>query len=187
MREWLGPGLGGPRLTIASDGLVRLTDEVRSDWDEFQAAYREASQYSEHQGEAVDAALGRALELVRGELLADRPPGRYSWLGFGTQETEVPAVIADAARRLAAMRLATGDAAGALWAAEQGLLGSPDDERLVQTRIRGIAAQGDQDRLHTAIADLKVRAWHRYGETELDPGTNAVVAELIGGREGPRG
>jgi hypothetical protein len=131
--------------------------------------------------QAADVALSRALELVRGELLADRPPGRYSWLGFGTQETEVPAVIADAAHRLAAHRLSRGDALGAQWAAEQGLLGAPDDERLVQIKIRGIAAQGDQERLHTVIADLKVRAWQRYGETELHPSTGAVVSELIEG------
>jgi hypothetical protein len=204
MREWLGEGDAGPRLAIEADGLVRLTGDVRADWDEFQAAYRDASRMAggagtvslngnghgngdgSHAGyeEAADAALARALDLVRGELLADRPPGRYSWLGFGTQETEVPAAIADAAYRLATHRLARGDALGAQWAAERGLLGSPDDERLVQIKIRGIAAQGDRERLHTVIADLKVRAWYRYGETELHPRTGAVVSELIGGLEG---
>jgi len=240
MRDWLGEGSGGPRLRIAADGMVNLTDDVRADWDEFQAAYRDAGRLSDATGvtgysgigsdgnghggngyaaagyggnghsatsqgahghdsngdggngadrpdprdgqlQAADAALARGLELVRGELLADRPPGRYSWLGFGTQETEVPAVIADAAFRLASRRLARGDALGAQWAAEQGLLGAPDDERLVQIKIRGIAAQGDQERLHTVIADLKVRAWQRYGETELHPSTGAVVSELIEG------
>jgi hypothetical protein len=236
MRDWLGEGADGPRLLIAADGLVNLTDDVRADWDEFQAAYRDAGRLSDGTGftgysgigsgsngsnghggnghsahghggngngasgngnggngrpdsgdgylQAADAALARGLELVRGELLADRPPGRYSWLGFGTQETEVPAVIADAAFRLATRRLLRGDALGAQWAAEQGLLGAPDDERLVQIKIRGIAAQGDQERLHTVIADLKVRAWQRYGETELHPSTGAVVSELIEGLRG---
>ncbi len=146
MCDWLGENRLGPRLTVAADGLVRLTEDVRSDWDEFQAAYAEASRLGDLP--EADEALARALYLVRGELLADRPPGRYSWLGFGTQETEVPAVIADAAHRLATRRLARGDALGAQWAAEQGLLGAPDDERLVQIKIRGIAAQGDQERLH---------------------------------------
>ena len=216
MRDWLGEGDTGPRLTVAADGLVRLTGDVRADWDEFQAAYRDASRmaaggggWNGHSGnghggdgwtaygltgsigdqgyeDAADAALARALDLVRGELLADRPPGRYSWLGFGTQETEVPAVIADVAHRLATHRLDRGDVLGAQWAAEQGLLGAPDDERLVQIRIRGIAAQGDQERLRTVIADLKVRAWYRYGETELHPSTGAVVEELIEGLEGSR-
>lgn len=184
MCDWLGENRLGPRLTVAADGLVRLTEDVRSDWDEFQAAYAEASRLGDLP--EADEALARALYLVRGELLADRPPGRYSWLGFGTQETEVPAVIADAAHRLATRRLARGDALGAQWAAEQGLLGAPDDERLVQIKIRGIAAQGDQERLHTVIADLKVRAWYRYGETELHPSTNAVVSELLEGLEGLR-
>lgn len=184
MCDWLGENRLGPRLTVAADGVVRLTEDVRSDWDEFQAAYAEASRLGDLP--EADEALARALYLVRGELLADRPPGRYSWLGFGTQETEVPAVIADAAHRLATRRLARGDALGAQWAAEQGLLGAPDDERLVQIKIRGIAAQGDQERLHTVIADLKVRAWYRYGETELHPSTNAVVSELLEGLEGLR-
>ncbi|MBS2965485.1 LysM peptidoglycan-binding domain-containing protein [Actinocrinis puniceicyclus] len=179
MRDWLGEDHAGPRLTVGPDGLVRLTEDVRADWDEFQAAYADASRLGDRP--EADEALARALALVRGELLADRPPGRYSWLGFGTQETEVPAVVADAAHRLATRRLARGDAAGAQWAAQQGLLGAPDDERLVQIKIRGIAAQGDQDRLHDVIADLKVRAWYRYGETELHPSTNAVVSELLEG------
>ena len=72
------------------------------------------------------------------------------------------------------------------YAATASLLGAPDDERLVQIKIRGIAAQGDQERLHTVIADLKVRAWYRYGETELHPSTNAVVSELLEGLEGLR-
>jgi hypothetical protein len=199
MGDWLGDGPDGPRLTVAADGLVRLTGDVRADWDEFQGAYRDAARFDDAAalgfgdgseagsggGEsAADAALARALDLVRGELLADRPPGRYSWLGFGTQETEVPAVVADAAHRLAARRLARGDAYGAQLAAEQGLLGAPDDERLVQIKIRGIAAQGDRDRLHSVVADLKVRAWHRYGETELHPSTGAVVSELFEGLRG---
>jgi hypothetical protein len=40
--------------------------------------------------------------------------------------------------------------------------------------------------LHNVIADLKVRAWYRYGETELHPTTNAVVSELLEGLEGLR-
>ncbi|HEV2344167.1 MAG TPA: hypothetical protein VGS97_08755 [Actinocrinis sp.] len=188
MRDWLGEGVDGPRLTVAQDGLVRLTDDVRADWEEFQAAYRDAGRLADGAAhwDAAEAALVRALHLVRGELLADRPAGRYSWLGFGTQETEVPAVIADAAYRLAAQRLARGDAAGAQWAAEKGLLGAPDDERLVQIKIRGIAAQGDRERLHDVIADLKVRAWYRHGETDLHPSTSAVVTELFEGLQGLR-
>ena len=199
MRDWLGNGADGPRLVIAPNGLVRLSDDVRADWDEFQAAYCEAGHladaayhsvdglgFGDQQWDAADAALVRALQLVRGELLADRPPGRYSWLGFGTQETEVPAVIGDAAHRLATQRLARGDAVGAQWAAQQGLLGAPDDERLVQIKIRGIAAEGDRERLRDVVADLKVRAWYRYGETDLHPSTSAVVSELIEGLQGLR-
>ena len=178
MRAWLGDGPDGPRLVTAADGVVRLSDDVRSDWDDFQIAYRDADRVPADRPDLVDAALSRALNLVRGELLADRPPGRYSWLGFGTQETEVPAVVADAAYRLATVRLAQGDATGAERAAEQGLLGAPDDERLVQIRLRGIAAEGDRERLESVVADLKVRAWHRYGETELHPVTGAMAERL---------
>jgi hypothetical protein len=178
MRNWLGEGPDGPRLTTSSDGVVRLGGDVRSDWDEFQVAYRDADRVPADRPDLVDAALSRALNLVRGELLADRPPGRYSWLGFGTQETEVPAVVADAAYRLASVRLARGDAAGAQQAAEQGLLGAPDDERLVQIKLRGVAAEGDKERLDAVVADLKVRAWHRYGETELHPVTGAMAERL---------
>jgi hypothetical protein len=88
-------------------------------------------------------------------------------------------VVADAAYRLASVRLAQGDAAGAERAAQQGLLGAPDDERLVQIRLRGIAAEGDRERLESVVADLKVRAWHRYGETELHPVTGAMAERLV--------
>lgn len=201
MRDWLGESIDGPRLMVDGEGVVRLSEDVRGDWDEFLALYREAGHLAdaayyggngsgfgvgEEQWAAAEAVLARALNLVRGELLADRPPGRYSWLGFGTQDTEVPAVIGDAAHRLATQRLARGDAAGAQWAAQQGLLGAPDDERLVQIKIRSIAAEGDRERLHDVIADLKVRAWYRYGETDLHPSTGAVVTELIEGLQGLR-
>jgi hypothetical protein len=193
LRAWLGSGPSGPRLVLGPDSLVRLSWDVRSDWEEFQGAYRTAGQFADDLSaprpdgatdgtELADLAqseLTRALRLVRGELLADRPQSRYSWLGFGTQETEVPAVIADAAYRLAEVRLRCGDAPGAQWAAEQGLLGAPDDERLVQVKLRAIAARGDRDLLHDAVADLRVRAWRRYGETDLRPETGAVVDQMM--------
>lgn len=193
LRAWLGSGPSGPRLVLGPDALVRLSWDVRSDWEEFQGAYRTAGQFADDlsaprpagAGDGTDLAdlaqseLTRALRLVRGELLADRPQGRYSWLGFGTQETEVPAVIADAAYRLAEVRLRSGDGAGAQWAADQGLLGAPDDERLVRIKLRAIAARGDRELLHDAVADLRVRAWRRYGETDLRPETGAVVDQMM--------
>ncbi|HEY3870912.1 MAG TPA: LysM peptidoglycan-binding domain-containing protein [Actinocrinis sp.] len=193
LRTWLGSGPSGPRLVLGPDSLVRLSWDVRSDWEEFQAAYRTAGQFADDlsaprpQGAAdgaeladlAQSELARALRLVRGELLADRPQGRYSWLGFGTQETEVPAVVADAGYRLAEVRLRSGDASGAQWAADQGLLGAPDDERLVQIKLRAIAARGDRELLHDAVADLRVRAWRRYGETDLRPETGAVVDQMM--------
>jgi hypothetical protein len=181
LRDWLGSGPDGPRLTIEPSGLVRLSADVRSDWDEFQGAYRDADLLPPERADDAIAGLRRALGLVRGELLGDRPPGRYSWLGFGTQDTEVPAVIADAACRVGERALQTGAAADALWAADQGLLGSPDDERLNQLKIRALGALGDREVLLAAVADLKVRTWFRYGEAELPTATNEVIAELTAG------
>jgi hypothetical protein len=180
LRDWLGEGPDGPRLVIEPNGPVRLSADVRSDWDEFLGAYRDADRLPPQQAAQADAGLRRALTLVRGELLGDRPPGRYSWLGFGTQDTEVPAVVADAASRIAARALEAGEPGDALWAAEQGLLGAPDDERLNQLKIRALGALGDREVLLAAVADLKVRTWFRYGEPDLPAATNEVIDELTG-------
>jgi hypothetical protein len=65
--------------------------------------------------------LERALTLVRGQLLDGRDPARYAWLATDEIEYEVTAAVADAAHPLSGLRLAVGDADGAMEAARTGL------------------------------------------------------------------
>ena len=121
VRAWLGTDdLGRPNLTTDAGGRLRLGSQVRVDWLVFRALLAQAANAAESgQADAETAALDRALTLVRGQLLDGRDPNRYGWLATDSFEYEATAMIADAAHRLSALRLMSGDAEGAMEAAGQ--------------------------------------------------------------------
>ena len=103
-------------------------------------------------GSAAEAGyLARALDLVRGQLLDGRPPGRYAWLATGDLEYEAAAQVADAAHRLAAVRLAAGDPEGAMDAARSGLRLAFDDELLWRDLLRAAQAAGQPDLVRAVV------------------------------------
>ncbi len=173
--EWLGrDGTGRPHLDVDRSGRVRLGPDVRTDWQVFQELIRRSK--FDHDGH--ESLLERALGLVRGPLLAGRPAGRYAWLADDDLEYEVMANVADAAHRLCEVRLAGGDADGAMAAVRAGLLLAADDEGLWRDLLRAAHATGDMDTLR-AVADALHRraASHPYGG--MAPETEALIDDLL--------
>jgi hypothetical protein len=176
-REWLGrDDLGQPNLITDAAGRIRLGDGVRVDWLVFQALAGLAARSGDPGGE--DAYLDRALSLVGGPLLTGRAAGRYAWLATDGLEYEVAARVADAAHRLAGLRLEAGDARGAMDAARAGLRLASADELLWRDLLRGADATGDE-RLVRAVVDS---AYARIAEDEvlprLAPETEALIDDI---------
>ena len=73
--QWLGAdGIGRPHLAADASGRLRLGTGVRVDWQVFQALAGHAELAPPGSAEEADY-LARALDLVRGQLLAEQPGG----------------------------------------------------------------------------------------------------------------
>jgi hypothetical protein len=181
LNTWLGTDPHGkPNLHTDAEGRLRLGPYVWSDWDVFVSLQSRALyDASVPDQEQRDDLLKQALDLVHGPYLADREPNRYGWLAYEIAEAQVPAVIADAAFRLAESRVDSGEAEAAIEALKAGMRGSPDDEELWRGLLRATAATGDTERLRGAIEGLYKRTWYVHGVQGLHPRTEALVNELM--------
>ncbi|WP_223167001.1 BTAD domain-containing putative transcriptional regulator [Nonomuraea sp. SYSU D8015] len=169
--EWLGPR----HLLTDEAGRLRLGPEVRTDW----ALFRELVRRSHGDPTARAVLLEKALGLVRGPLLAGRPPGRYAWLAAEDLEYDVAAEIADAAHQLCEIRLAQGQPDAAVAAVRAALLLAADDEGLWRDLLRATHATEDVARLRAVVEGLTRRAVsHPYGGG-MAPETEALIEELL--------
>ncbi|WP_252375022.1 MULTISPECIES: BTAD domain-containing putative transcriptional regulator [unclassified Nonomuraea] len=169
--EWLGPD----HLLTDEAGRLRLGPEVRTDW----ALFRELVRRSHGDPTAGAVLLEKALGLVRGPLIAGRPPGRYAWLAAEDLEYDVSAGVADAAHLLCELRLAHGQPDAAVAAVRAGLLLAADDEGLWRDLLRATHATEDIVRLRAVIEGLTRRAAsHPYGGG-MAPETEALIEELL--------
>ena len=171
--------LGREHLHTDEAGRLRLGPGVRTDW----VLFRELVRRSHGDPAARAALLERALGLVRGPLLGDRPFGRYAWLAADDLEYDVAAGVADAAHRLCEVRLAQGDPDAAVAAVRAGLLLAADDEGLWRDLLRATHTTGDVVRLRAVVEGLTRRAsspphGHPHG-SGMAPETEALIDELL--------
>ncbi|GAA0387994.1 hypothetical protein Acor_53330 [Acrocarpospora corrugata] len=168
--QWLGEdSRGRSHLYTDESGRLRLSPEIRTDWDLFRELVRRGDPNS----------LERALGLVRGPLLNARPANRYAWLAADSLEYDVTAAVADAAHRLCEAWLGRGAADAAVGAARAGLLLAPDDESLWRDLLRAAHATGDHARLRAVVDALHRRAAsHPYGGG-MAPQTESLIDELL--------
>jgi hypothetical protein len=178
VRQWLGTDhRGEANLVTDPDGRLRLGPDVRVDWQVFRGLIAQA-------GAAADAAssatwLQQALSLVRGQLLDGRDPSRYAWLPASDFCYEVTALVADTAQGLSALRLAQGDATGAMEAARAGLRLAFDDEMLWRDLLRGAAATGQEQVLRAVVDEASARVALDEVMTRMAPETEALIDELL--------
>ena len=178
-RDWLGTdSIGRPHLAEDAAGRLRLGSGVRVDWHVFRALAGRAGLAPP--GSPAEAGyLARALDLVRGQLLDGRPPGRYAWLATGDLEYEAAAQVADAAHRLAAVRLAAGDPEGAMDAARSGLGLAFDDELLWRDLLRAAQAAGQPDLVRDVVGELCARTALDEVLPQMAPETEALIDEIL--------
>jgi hypothetical protein len=178
VRRWLGTDQAGqPNLVTDPDGRLRLGTDVGIDWRVFRGLVAQANQATDALTAA--ASLDQALSLVRGQLLDGRDPGRYAWLATDDFCYEVTALIADTAHSLSALRLAWGDAAGAMDAARAGLRLAFDDEMLWRDLLRGAHATGQEPALRAVVDEISARVALDEVMPRMAPETEALIDELF--------
>jgi hypothetical protein len=181
VHAWLGTDEGGqPNLLTDPSGRLRLGPGVRIDWQVFRALFALASQSaSASDAQAETGYLEQALALVSGQFLDGRDSSRYAWLATDDVEYEVTATVADAAHRLSGLRLAAGDADGAMDAARAGLRLAFNDEILWRDLLTGANATGQEHVLRAVVSEISARVALDAVMPRMAPETEALIDELL--------
>ncbi|MER6117937.1 LysM peptidoglycan-binding domain-containing protein [Streptomyces sp. NPDC001743] len=168
LRAWLGrdPLLAaddpsGAYLPTISGGIYSFNDQVTSDWQQFQAYYREGMHYS---GTEADTALASALALVRGRPFSDINQSKYAWAEYDIQEM-ISAVV-DVAHELATRRMAVRDYRAALAAASRGLVCDTMSELLYRDLFTVYSEIGDRQGME--------RTAHQLTRIEIESGSDSA-------------
>ncbi len=143
---------------------------VAIDIDEFDLLLAQANTES---GAARGRLLERALALVRGDPLADTD---YPWAGGDVRHLR--AKIVALLHELGELRLADGDATGALAAAERALEFDTDDEPAQRLAMRAESALGLRDAIVNRYEQLRAELDQRFG-LEPQQETRALYRHLL--------
>jgi hypothetical protein len=180
--DWLGnDSIGRPHLATDASGRFRLGSGVRVDWQVFRALVAHADQAVASGGPDEAAYLGRALQLIGGQLLDSRDPGRYAWLATDDLEYEVNAQVADAAHRLSGLRLAADDPRGAMEAARAGLRLAFNDELLWRDLLLAAHATGQEQVVRAVIDEVCARTALDEVLPRMAPETESLIDEILPG------
>jgi hypothetical protein len=189
VRDWLGTDdIGRPHLATDASGRLRLGSQARVDWQVFCALVAQAGGPGEPAprapaagggGPGGEAALEQALGLVSGPFIDGREPGRYAWLASDGLEDEVEARVADAAHLLSQLRLAGGDALGAMHACRAGLRLAFDDELLWRDLLTAAHATGQAHLLRAVVDEVRARTALDEVLPRMAPETEALIDELL--------
>ncbi|MBF4161777.1 LysM peptidoglycan-binding domain-containing protein [Nocardioides acrostichi] len=173
-REWLGEDADGSHLLReTSDGRLALAPDVAVDWWSLCSLARRAREAT---GSAELELLRRSLRLVRGELLADRPARRYSWLPRTRLERESVDVVVDTGLRLAELTT-DDDPDGAAAGCRAALALAPTSQDLWRALLAAEHRRPDGPGT-AAVVDEMVRVLHG-ADVALAPETEALVVELL--------
>lgn len=165
---------GGHHLPHVSDGLYRLGPRVSVDFHRLEAALATATRSAT---DPVIEELAAALGDLRGVPFEGAGSG-YEWAHTEGLIARITAVATDAALLLTEWYLDRRDSARTLWAATQGLLASPGDERLFRARMQAHDLAGNPEGVEAVMAELchVVEALEPYDQ--LHPETVALYEEL---------
>ena len=169
-RRALGPASDG-RPRLRKQGKRHLIVETGTDWDRF----RELSS----EGSGADS-WRRALALVRGRPFDGLDRGE--WAQLEGLVAAIEATVVDLACRLGDHSMGNGKPDLAHWAARQGLLVSPWDERLYRLQMRAADALGNRGGVDAALRSLSL-ALELEGDPLLGihPETSALYRSLTSG------
>lgn len=177
LRAWLGvDGGGAPYFPPAHRG-YRLHEGVGCDLLQFRALYvRGTEALAQGRTQAAAGLLQDALGLVRGRPFADAPPQRYGWAENDLQRTL--AEIADAAEKLATLRIEQDDWNGAARAATLGMVtGVSTFEALFRIRFEAAYRARDTEEMERLAAVLQTQL-EELG-IPMDESTRMLMLELL--------
>lgn len=179
IRDWLGDDPdGAARLRSDESGRYLLAPSVAIDWHSLCTLLLRSRNASSSQDEAE--LLRRALHLVRGPVLQDRPASRYTWLVRTPLERTIEVVVVDAAHRLAEISSGMSDPADSADAALAGLRLAPTAQLLWRDLLGAVHQRGGGAALHAAVADMQ-ETMDRSG-VPVDAETEALIEHLGGAR-----
>jgi hypothetical protein len=176
VRDWLGEDAdGAARLRTDANGRYLLAPSVAVDWHCL-CTLLLRSQGARSPQEEADL-LRRALRLVRGPVLQDRPATRYTWLIRTPLERTIEKVVVDAAHRLVEFSSKMSDHADASDAALSGLRLAPTAQLLWRDLLEAQHQHGGAAALHSAVADMQELMDH--SGTPVDAETEALIEHLV--------
>jgi hypothetical protein len=177
VRDWLGDDTDGAALLRTDQsGRYLLAPSVAIDWHGLCTLLRRSRTASSPGDEAE--LLRRALHLVRGPVMADRPATRYTWLVRTPLEATIEAVVVDAAHRLAEISSDMSDHADAADASLAGLRLSPTAQLLWRDLLGAVHQSGGGASLRAAVADMQETMDHNG--VPVDAETEALIEHLGG-------
>jgi hypothetical protein len=119
--------------------------------------------------EALDQVRGMPFATLRG----------YGWAHAEGLVARVDAVVVDAAHRAAELCLDHGDARGALWAVNQGLVASPVNEMLFCDRMLAYYLVGDRAGIEATMTELERQVAMSTPGDGVSPETRALYRMLL--------
>jgi DNA-binding SARP family transcriptional activator len=178
-RRALGASADGRNRLRRVHGRLHLADEVVTDWDRFGELTSEGS---------GPQSWRLALSLVRGRPFQGL--AQAEWTVLEGYAAAVERAIVETALALGEYYLSASNPSAADWAAQQGLLASPWDERLYRILMRSAEAAGNRGAIDAALRSLA-----QVLELRGDPllGVHPTTAQLYrslmhsGGSEPPPG
>jgi hypothetical protein len=179
VRDWLGDDAdGSARLRTDETGRYLLAPSVAVDWHSLCTLLLRSRSAGSPQAEAE--LLRRALHLVRGPVLQDRPATRYSWLVRTPLVHAIETVVVDAAHRLAQISTEISDPRDSAEAVLSGLRLAPTAQLLWRDLLEAEHRGGGAPALHAVVADMQ-ETMDRSG-TPVDAETEALIEHLMSSR-----
>lgn len=173
-RRALGASREGTDHLPRSHGRLALSSTVRSDWARFQELA--TSDEPERWQAALSVVRGRPFDGLRST----------DWTILDGTLPAIESTVVDLAGRLSGVRLRAGDSRGAEWAARQGLLVCPYDERLYRMLLRAADAAGNPGGVEAVMAELvRVVADEIEPIESVHPSTLALYRSLSRRPDGP--
>jgi hypothetical protein len=175
VRDWLGDDAeGAARLRTDESGRYLLAPSVAVDWHSLCTLLLRSRGAGTPKEEAE--LLRRALHLVRGPVLQDRPATRYTWLVRTPLERTIETVVIDAAHRLAQISSELSDPGAAAEAVLSGLRMVPTAQLLWRDLLEAEHQSGGVPALQGAVADMQETM--DRGGAPVDAETEALIEHL---------
>ena len=170
---------GEHRLTQAiNTGEYEISGDVGCDWTRADALIGESrGRPAEEQTELLKSAL----DLVAGQVGADAPARKFSWLvDDNAVYGHIECQLLDAANRLGELALTTDQIELLQQSVKRGLMVVPGSEAMRRLQMRAAAATGDCRGVRNAFRAAEESAASIGPWAEVEPVTESLFAELIG-------